>query len=337
MVKISVIIPVYNAEQYLVRCLDSVINQSLQDIEIICVNDCSTDNSLEILENYAKNDKRIKIINCKINGGESKARNTGIDNAQGEYIAFLDNDDRLDLDFYEKLYNQAIKENAQVCRGEVSQYNLNGQIKHSGINQLFEKSRCRMYFSTTWWTAIYKRDFINENNFRLPENIILGGDILFLNNVMLKTQRFSFVDGTFYHYYRRSDSGDSAILPINKVRSALGVYKQIIKNINQAFQEKNINKEEYDYVYQLWFLSIINLSMRNKDYQVKELCTEELLNTYALCLRTPDIDEILKKDYISLFEYIKTNDKKSLLNYLMKNDSAIKIKMANTRYNIRKK
>ena len=82
--KVSVIIPVYNAKDYLRRCLDSIVNQTLSDIEIICVNDCSTDNSLEILNEYAKKHSNIKVIDCKINSGESKARNIGLENAAGE-------------------------------------------------------------------------------------------------------------------------------------------------------------------------------------------------------------------------------------------------------------
>ena len=83
MPKLSVIIPVYNAQEYLRRCLDSVINQTLKDIEIICVNDCSTDSSLQILEEYALKHKNLKVIDCKVNGGESVARNIGLENVAG--------------------------------------------------------------------------------------------------------------------------------------------------------------------------------------------------------------------------------------------------------------
>ena len=95
MAKVSIIIPVYNVESYLRRCLDSVVNQTLKDIEIILVNDGSTDGSLAICEEYAKNDDRIKIITRK-NGGLSAARNTGLDNATSEYIGFIDSDDWVD-------------------------------------------------------------------------------------------------------------------------------------------------------------------------------------------------------------------------------------------------
>ncbi len=119
MALISVIIPVYNASAYLKRCLDSVCNQTLLDIEIICVNDCSNDNSLEILNEYRNKYSNLKIIDCKFNGGESKARNIGLDHVTGEYIGFVDNDDEIDLDFYENLYNKAITTNADIVKGNV--------------------------------------------------------------------------------------------------------------------------------------------------------------------------------------------------------------------------
>ena len=93
MPKVSVIIPVYNTEKYLKKCLDSVCNQTLSDIEIICIDDCSTDNSLNILKEYTLKDNRIKLIEFKENKGAAVARNTGIDEAKGEYIGFIDSDD----------------------------------------------------------------------------------------------------------------------------------------------------------------------------------------------------------------------------------------------------
>ena len=101
MVKVSVIIPVYNAHDYLSRCLDSVCNQTLKDIEIIAVDDCSTDDSLKILREYATKYPQLKVIAHKTNGGESTARNTGLDNANGEYLAFVDNDDTVDAEIVE--------------------------------------------------------------------------------------------------------------------------------------------------------------------------------------------------------------------------------------------
>jgi glycosyltransferase involved in cell wall biosynthesis len=105
-IKVSVIIPVYNVEDYLEKCLDSVINQTLGDIEIICVNDGSTDNSPKILDRYAKLNSNIKVINKK-NGGAGSARNFGLIHANGKYVGFVDSDDWISKDMYEKLYKNA--------------------------------------------------------------------------------------------------------------------------------------------------------------------------------------------------------------------------------------
>ena len=102
MSKISVIVPVYNVEQYLPQCLDSIINQTYKNLEIICVDDGSPDNSGKILDEYAKKDKRIKVIHQE-NQGVSVARNTGLDNATGKYIGFVDPDDWIEADYYETL------------------------------------------------------------------------------------------------------------------------------------------------------------------------------------------------------------------------------------------
>ena len=140
MYKISIIIPIYNTEKYLRRCLDSVCNQTFGDIEIICINDCSTDGSLNILNEYAQKDNRIKIINFIENKGVAIARNTGIDEAQGEYISFVDADDYVDLDFFEKLYNKAIKTNSKLVVSNVQLETENLQKQNDYIiNDILKK------------------------------------------------------------------------------------------------------------------------------------------------------------------------------------------------------
>lgn len=121
----SVIIPVYNVEEYLRECLDSVINQSLKEIEIICVNDGSKDGSLAILKEYAEKDDRVILID-KPNGEVSSARNAGIVRATGEFIAFVDSDDLIDRETYEYTYNEAIKNNADITVFWVEKFSVRG-------------------------------------------------------------------------------------------------------------------------------------------------------------------------------------------------------------------
>ena len=132
MPKISVIIPVYNVEKYLRECLDSVINQTLKDIEIICVNDGSTDSSMAILQEYSSKDARIVIINQE-NMGVGKARNIAIDRATGQFVCFVDSDDYYPTDdILETLYNKAIENNVKICGGELAKFtNENPELKQN--------------------------------------------------------------------------------------------------------------------------------------------------------------------------------------------------------------
>ena len=117
--KISIITPVYNADLYLEECLNSLVNQTLEDIEIICVNDNSKDKSLKILQNFAKKDKRIKIINFDETSGQSRARNVALESVSGEYIGFVDADDFVDLDMFEKMYKKAQNADMVMCQAKV--------------------------------------------------------------------------------------------------------------------------------------------------------------------------------------------------------------------------
>lgn len=125
--KVSIIVPVYNTEAYLERCLKSLVNQTLKDIEIICIDDGSKDNSVAILKKYSQLDKRIKIIEQE-NLGVSVARNNGLKLATGEYIGFVDSNDWIDLDFYEKLYNAAKKYDADISACGIKRLHINGNI-----------------------------------------------------------------------------------------------------------------------------------------------------------------------------------------------------------------
>lgn len=131
--KVSVIIPVYNSEKYLEKCLNSLIKQTLEDIEIVCINDGSTDNSLEILNAYAKKDRRIKVLSQK-NLKQGAARNNGLKIAQGEFISFVDSDDWVDFDYLEKLYNAAIDNNVNMAASSITREKKHSARTHLGLS-----------------------------------------------------------------------------------------------------------------------------------------------------------------------------------------------------------
>jgi glycosyltransferase involved in cell wall biosynthesis len=177
--KVSVVVPIYNVEKYLRQCLDSIVGQTLHDIEIILVNDGSTDSSPEIIQEYAEKDKRIIVVNQE-NGGLGKAYNVGIDAATSEYIGFVESDDFIEPDMYETLWQIAKTHNVDVAKSLFWIYNaetLQDDEIISGYNepdmeQVINPRKCPQIFSfgASVWSAIYKRNFLNNKKIRFLES-----------------------------------------------------------------------------------------------------------------------------------------------------------------------
>lgn len=317
MYKISVIIPVYNAEEYLKRCLDSVCMQTLSDIEIICVDDCSTDNSWAILKEYEKKFKNMKLIHLSQNKGESVARNTGIEAATGEYLAFVDNDDEIDLNFYEKLYERAKETNADIVKGDEKEFDYSGNIKTiTDLNALIKRDKNKAYFVGAWWTAIYRRGFINKFNIRLPEGYILGGDLLFANLSAINANKIEIVDDVYYYHYLRENSGDAKVLSGEKIISVLKIYKMIAENLNSALEAGKIDDVGYNFAYKFIMGGFyVALKTYNKAY--KCLCAESIMDLYKICVHKDIlIQKFIAEDNYAISEYLKKGDIEGLKSYI---------------------
>lgn len=207
MVKISIIIPVYNVEKYLRQCLDSLIGQTLKDIEIVCVNDGSKDNSLEILREYKNKDSRIVIID-QINQGVSVARNNALKIAKGEYIGFVDSDDWVDADFFEKLYYSAIKNDCDIAVGGIAWNFTSGELDF--IDLKFKKSKIfnktpdkykitRVAKAAYIWNKIYKKELFEKLKLEFEPGICYE-DMMFSHIILHESEKLVTVPNTFYHY-----------------------------------------------------------------------------------------------------------------------------------------
>lgn len=207
MQKVSIIIPVFNVEKYLTRCLDSVVNQTLDNIEIICINDCSTDNSLDVLKKYALKDNRIKLIDLPQNRGVSFARNTGIDNANGEYIAFLDPDDWWNKNLLKTVYTDIQTYNSEIaifgsnfCKNDKI---IPNETQLSYILQFKEQHALRTYQNNLVnyaWDKLYNRDFINRHKIRFNENLSQTEDVIFALECFSYNPTMSFIPKNLYNY-----------------------------------------------------------------------------------------------------------------------------------------
>lgn len=219
--KISVIIPVYNGEKYLPQCLDSLINQTFKDFEIICVNDGSTDKSLEILGEYSQKDLRVKIINQK-NSGAAEARNNGLANASGDYLSILDCDDFFDLNMFELLYNHAVKYDAEItfCKGRTfdDKTKVIREIENIKFDILPDKEAFSakdvadyiFQIDINWcWDKLYKASFIRQNNFMFQTTQV-HNDSFFAAYPLTKAQRMSVLDKTLYTYRINVDTSVTA-------------------------------------------------------------------------------------------------------------------------------
>ena len=223
MAKVSIVLPIYNVEPYLDECLESVKRQTLQDIEIICVNDGSTDHSLEIIQKYAKDDPRFVIVD-KENGGYGKAMNIGLDKASGEYIGIVEPDDFVPLGMYEDLYNIAVEHDLDFVKADF--YRFARDVKNGDMhlvynhldktgkwyNQLLDPSHTpeAMRFIMNTWSGIYKRDFIEQYHIRHHETPGASfQDNGFYFQTFVYAQRAMIIDKPYY--MNRRDNPNSSV------------------------------------------------------------------------------------------------------------------------------
>lgn len=209
---LSVIVPVYNTAAWLARCLDSICAQTYRNLEILCVNDGSTDNSAAILEEYAARDKRIKVF-TQSNAGLSAARNTGLKNATGEWLTGVDSDDYLERDTYFHAMQQATdkvdmvwfgvciegEKTAEEYAGLIEYY----RVKLEGVHNL-DENVCRT-MDANFWNKIYRRELIERYNLRFPEGLLYE-DIPFFHGYASVAAKVACVPGRYYHYLQRSSS-----------------------------------------------------------------------------------------------------------------------------------
>jgi len=307
MPKISVIIPVYNTEKYIRQCLDSVVNQTLTDIEIICVNDGSTDGSAQILEEYASKDSRIKIIQQK-NQGAGETRNKGIKIAQGEYIAFIDSDDFLEEDhFYEELYNSAKSENADVAKGNYKDYPSN--YIPNFINEEIKKDKnC---FCSTYCSAIIKKNLIDKHRIKFS-NLKDMEDPVFAFEIALKANKVIILDELYIRIVKRENSITYGIPSQKQIKDKIKGLKKIIKLANK----NNLLKESYSYICGMWMAFVFNDSMRNKNKSIQKYVLKEYQNIFNML----QYNELFCEKLISFLSN-KNNEKISYYLYLYKKKS----------------
>lgn len=257
MIKVSVILPVYNIENYVSKCIDSVINQTMKDIEIICVNDCSTDNSENIIKEYMKKDNRIKLINHKENQGLGFARNTGIMNSSSNYLVFIDPDDFVSFNFVEELYSTSIKYDADMVftNNMYTVNEKNGRIKpfyHNRINiwkkklkyswkegksefnvKTYEKENTPEYPLVSAVNKIFKKSFLEDNKL-LFSKYRIAEDVDFFYRFLVHNPKMYYNNNAKYYYLQRSTSLAGSVHTTKKIPIAI---LEVFENVFNYYKE----------------------------------------------------------------------------------------------------
>ncbi|WP_405277677.1 glycosyltransferase [Methanobrevibacter sp.] len=336
-IKVSVIIPIYNVEKYLKKCLDSVIHQTLNEIEIICIDDHSTDDSLLIIEEYAKIDSRVKIIKNDINKGVSTSRNLGIKEAKGEYIAFLDSDDFIDETAYEKAFHIAHKLDLDCLLFKTKVLdNRTGEISDKTPyfaldcfknfdKEIFNHTDTKKFtcdINVQLGSKLFKREFIINNKLFFPQRKIFEDEDFFYN-IYLRANRISLLPEHLY-YYRRFRKGSIMENKNKRFPDLLDT----VDELRKIFIKTNNFDDEYKNSFYKKYISLILYRFKETDEEDKEeffLKTKEFLK--KILFNEKDIlylDEenklasfyILNSSYAEFSEHLKNNTSlKKLLNY----------------------
>ncbi|MBR1681278.1 glycosyltransferase [bacterium] len=270
-IKVSVVIPIYNAEKYLKQCLDSVQNQTLKEIQIICVNDGSTDNSLKIINEYAQNDERFVVISQE-NSGCGKAYNVGMALASGEYIGFVEPDDYIDKNMYEELYNIAKSNDLDFVKSDFYKFTGDDNLElvklskddsfYNRVINLQEEFEPFLFIINTW-CGIYKKNFLQAHNIKYNETPGASfQDTGFWFQTFCYSNKAYFCDKVFYNY--RQDNVNSSVNSKSKVYCIKDEYDFIRSILDK---EENLHKFYPIYQYSKYNKYMWNLFRISPEYR----------------------------------------------------------------------
>ena len=293
--KISIIIAVYKAEQYLDKCINSVVNQTYKNLEILLVDDGSPDNCPKMCDDWAQKDNRIKVIH-KTNGGVSSAWNAGLDNATGEYIAFVDSDDWVDNKYVEELYNALKKHNCDmsICSNYIVKNNVVKPDKKYfcfGVDSYYDAANClsvfwnKKYWRHTTWGKLYKKTIFN--NIRYPEDIRCTEDTYIIYDICQNIKNGIVTISKPLYYYVIHNKSVGRIIDEKRL--------DWIKSKRHVLESLNPAGAEYKYASTHLFLAYKKTYNSFKKFKRKDLIKE--------------LNELLKEDYKKYITYTSGSDK----------------------------
>jgi len=243
MIKVSVIVAVYNAEKYIKKCLDSLLSQTLEEIEIIAVNDGSTDSSFNIMKDYATKSAKLKYY-TKINGGASDARNFGLLQARGEYVGYVDSDDFAKPNMFELMYNKAKENDSDIVECNLHRNFANTEDMEI-VSMYFKPGELLCFGRYVVWNKIYKRDFLIRASAHFPVGVIYE-DVAFVAKLLPYVKSYGYMNAALVHYVQRCSSVNNS-----KSEKTMDIFL-VLQDIIQFYKDKGFYKQyenELEYLY----------------------------------------------------------------------------------------
>ncbi len=305
MPRISVIVPFYNVEGYIEKCLETLVNQTFQDIEIILVNDGSKDRSEEIAKKFANRYENKIVYLEKENGGLSSARNFGLAHARGEYVAFVDSDDYIEKNMYEKMYNLIIKERCDMVECDFyweypNKKKIDTGKLYNNKNQMLENVR------VVAWNKLIKKEIIDKHGIEFP-NGYQYEDVEFTYKLIPYIQKVSFLKEPMVHYIQRTKSISNS--QNEKTMQIFDVLEHVINYYKENGLYKNYEKElEYIYV-RYAFCSSLKRIMKIEDEELKDKLIKKTWDIVNEKFPNWKGNEVLKKNKTLKNIYIRTLNK----------------------------
>jgi glycosyltransferase involved in cell wall biosynthesis len=276
--KLSIIVPVYGVEKYIDKCLDSLVKQSLKEIEIIVVNDGTKDNSQKIIDKYVKKypDKIKSYI--KENGGQGSARNYGLKKTTGEYIGYVDSDDFVEKDMYKKLYNKAKENNYDIV--VCGNYNVSEDYQNKNIDAFINNYNTDLenifFGKMAVWNKIYKRDILIKNKLEFKEKVWYE-DLAFTLKAIMNSNTFAFIDEPLYDYLIREGSTMNNS-NVQRNLEILDAFNDILSYIQHNKKEEYFNKIEFLAIDHIYISAIVRVLKADSDKNIKKETIEKLIN-----------------------------------------------------------
>ena len=276
--KLSIIVPVYGVEKYIDKCLNSLVKQSLKEIEIIVVNDGTKDNSQKIIDKYVKKytDKIKSYI--KENGGQGSARNYGLKKATGEYIGYVDSDDFVEKDMYKKLYNKAKENNYDIV--VCGNYNVSEDYQNKNIDAFINNYNTDLenifFGKMAVWNKIYKRDILIKNKLEFKEKVWYE-DLAFTLKAIMNSNTFAFIDEPLYDYLIREGSTMNNS-NVQRNLEILDAFNDILSYIQHNKKEEYFSKIEFLAIDHIYISAIVRVLKAEADDKVKRETINKLID-----------------------------------------------------------